>query len=91
METVTFGCWPADVLRAHGGWDERFVRNQDFELNRRMGRTGTVWFDAELEVQYVPRSDLRALFRQYRRFGGSPLRRSCVNTGTTGVSRRSRS
>lgn len=68
-DTVYLGAFRTAELRAAGGWDERLPTNQDFDLNRRMGRNGVVWFDAELEVDYVPRSDLGALFRQYRRFG----------------------
>ena len=34
-----------------------------------MAKHGTVWFDAEIPVEYVPRRSFPALFRQYRRFG----------------------
>jgi glycosyltransferase involved in cell wall biosynthesis len=68
-DTVYLGAFRTSELRAAGGWDERFVTNQDFELNRRMGRIGLVWFDDRLQSGYVPRSSLRALLRQYRRFG----------------------
>ena len=52
-------------LRAHGGWNEQLPTNQDFDLNRRMGAHGLVWFDARLVVGYEPRDegapDLRAV------------------------------
>ena len=68
-DTVYLGAFRTADLRSAGGWDERLPTNQDFELNRRMGRRGVVWFDAELEVEYIPRAGLGAVFRQYRRFG----------------------
>jgi len=34
-----------------------------------MSEQGTVWYEAGLPVGYVPRPDLRSLYRQYRRFG----------------------
>ena len=68
-DTVYLGSFRIPQLRAVGGWDERLGTNQDFDLNRRMSKYGTVWFDADLRVGYVPRPDLAALFRQYRRFG----------------------
>src|SRR5437764_1559322 len=33
VDTVALGAWFADELRGAGGWDERYLRNQDFELN----------------------------------------------------------
>lgn len=68
-DTVYLGAFRTDELRAAGGWDEQFETNQDYELNRRMSRRGTVWFDDRLQVGYVPRQSLRALWRQYHRFG----------------------
>lgn len=68
-DTVYLGAFRTADLRAAGGWSLDFPTNQDFELNRRLGRTGVVWFDAELAVGYVPRDSTPALFRQYHRFG----------------------
>lgn len=68
-DTVYLGAFRTADLRAVGGWDERMLTNQDFELNRRLGRRGVVWFDASLAVEYVPRRTLRALGQQYLRFG----------------------
>jgi glycosyltransferase involved in cell wall biosynthesis len=68
-DTVYLGAFRTDDLRAIGGWDESFESNQDFELNRRMGRSSVVWFDGGLRVGYLPRRSIRGLFEQYRRFG----------------------
>ena len=68
-DTVYLGAFRARDLRSVGGWDLRFATNQDYELNRRMGRLGMVWFEAGIDVGYTPRGTLGALARQYRRFG----------------------
>ena len=49
-DTVYLGAFRTAQLRSAGGWDEYFETNQDFELNRRLGRAGVVWFDSRLEV-----------------------------------------
>lgn len=68
-DTVYLGAFRAADLRAVGGWDQRFATNQDYELNQRMARLGIVWFEAHLRTEYLPRSTLRDLLAQYRRFG----------------------
>lgn len=68
-DTVYLGAFRTEQLRSAGGWDERFATNQDFELNRRMSGSGVVWFDSSLAVNYLPRTTIRELFEQYRRFG----------------------
>lgn len=68
-DTVYLGAFRTADLRAAGGWDEAFLTNQDYELNRRMGRDGVVWFADDLEVGYLPRRDVGDLVRQYVRFG----------------------
>lgn len=40
VETVPFGCWPREVFDKYGKYDERLVRNQDIELNKRILRGG---------------------------------------------------
>src|SRR4051794_24119544 len=56
VDTFPLGCWPAEALRAVGGWDERFLRNQDYELNYRLRRTGgRLVFDPVVWSYYRPR------------------------------------
>ena len=70
VDGFAFGAWPADVLRAHGGWDERFLRNQDFELSYRLRRAGgRVVFDPAIWSVYRPRESLPAIARQYWDYG----------------------
>lgn len=72
VETVYLGVFKKETLARLGGFDEDFVRNQDYELNHRiLASGGTVWFDPELAVTYRPRGTLRSLARQYRDYGRS--------------------
>jgi succinoglycan biosynthesis protein ExoA len=73
-DTVYLGAFRTGQLREVDGWDERLTTNQDFDLSRRMSQVGTVWFEAPLEVEYLPREGLLALFRQYLRFGEAKVR-----------------
>lgn len=68
-DTVYLGAFRTSQLRTVGGWDDRLATNQDFDLNRRIRQFGTIWFEAGIDVTYVPRSTLRQLFLQYHRFG----------------------
>ena len=70
VDGFAYGCWPAAVLRAHRGWDERFLRNQDFELSYRMRRAGgRIVFDPAIRSIYRPRESLPAIARQYWDYG----------------------
>lgn len=70
VDTVYLGTFRRDVLEHVGGFDERFLTNQDAELNERIRRAGgTVLLDPSLEVGYFPRGDLAGLARQFRGYG----------------------
>lgn len=69
-ETVYLGVFDKPWLDRMGGYDPRFTRAQDWELNHRIREAGgLVWFSPELRVAYRPRPTLRALARQYRDYG----------------------
>lgn len=69
-DTVYLGVFRREALDAVGGYDPRFTRNQDAELNLRLTRAGyTVWFEPSMEVAYRPRSSVRALASQYLQYG----------------------
>jgi glycosyltransferase involved in cell wall biosynthesis len=69
-DTVYLGVFKKDKLEAVGGFDERFTRAQDWELNFRLRAAGgIIWFDPELVVTYRPRPNLRALAKQYFEYG----------------------
>ncbi len=69
-DTVYLGTFQKSALLAAGGYDERFTRAQDWELNFRLRKNGgTIWFDPSLVVTYRPRSTLKALAKQYFQYG----------------------
>lgn len=69
-DTVYLGVFRREVLERLGGYDESFIRAQDWELNHRIRSSGgMVWFSPELSVTYRPRSSLLALGKQYFYYG----------------------
>lgn len=70
VEHIPFGCYPTDVARAIGGWDERLVVNQDFEFDHRVRLAGhRILFDPQLVIDWECRQSVPDLYRQYRRYG----------------------
>ena len=70
VDTVFLGVFSRTALERVGLFDETVVGNEDYELNIRLrDHGGTVWFDPELRVDYVPRGSVRALARQFFLYG----------------------
>ena len=70
VDTVYLGVFQREALIAVGGFDERFTRAQDWELNFRLrSRGGVIYFDPRLQVTYRPRPTLLALAKQYFQYG----------------------
>ena len=70
VDTVYLGAFRREALLAIGGFDERFTRAQDWELNFRLRENGgLVYFDPRLQVTYRPRSTVKALAKQYFEYG----------------------
>jgi hypothetical protein len=70
VDTVYLGAFRREALLAIGGFDERFTRAQDWELNFRLRENGgTIYFDPRLQVIYRPRPNLKALAKQYFEYG----------------------
>ena len=70
VDTVYLGVFRRTALEAVGGFDPRFERNQDAELNLRLRRAGyAVWFEPRLSVAYRPRGTIRSLASQYLQYG----------------------
>ncbi|MCM1033601.1 MAG: glycosyltransferase family 2 protein [Odoribacter sp.] len=40
VDTVPFGCWRRSAFDKYGKFDERLIRNQDIEFNKRIGHGG---------------------------------------------------
>jgi glycosyltransferase involved in cell wall biosynthesis len=70
VDTVYLGAWWRNDLLKLGGFDESLVRNQDDELALRINRQGgRIWQSSEISSNYVPRSSMTALFRQFSQYG----------------------
>jgi succinoglycan biosynthesis protein ExoA len=70
VETVYLGVFQKSWLQKVGGFDPKWVRGQDWELNQRIRSAGgVVWFEPRLVVNYFPRSSLSALARQFYQTG----------------------
>ena len=69
-DTVWMGAFRRADLERLGGWNEAVALNEDWDLNERFRRAGMlVWFDPEMDAQYLPRRSFTPLARQYFRFG----------------------
>jgi succinoglycan biosynthesis protein ExoA len=69
-DSVYLGVFLKSVLEQVNGYDERFIRAQDWELNYRIRKAGgLVYFTPKLSVSYRPRPSIKALSRQYFEYG----------------------
>jgi succinoglycan biosynthesis protein ExoA len=70
VDSVYLGVYRRDAIEKAGGYDEHYLRAEDWELNHRIRLSGgLIWFEPELRVTYRPRSNPRALGAQYFHYG----------------------
>jgi succinoglycan biosynthesis protein ExoA len=71
LDTGVFGgVWRRERVLEAGGWDERWPINQDSEMASRFLQQGArLVCLPEMAGYYVPRDSLKALARQYYRYG----------------------
>lgn len=70
VDTVPFGCFPRDVFRRVGLFDEEMVRNQDDEFNNRILRSGgKVLLIPDVVCYYYARGSYRQLSRMFFQYG----------------------
>jgi succinoglycan biosynthesis protein ExoA len=70
VDTVYLGAFKREAINQAGGFDERYTRAQDWELNYRLRKNGgMIYFDPRLQVTYRPRPNLRKLAKQYFQYG----------------------
>jgi glycosyltransferase involved in cell wall biosynthesis len=73
-DTVPYGFFRRTIFERIGYFDERLVRAQDYEFNRRIiASGGTVWLDPRIEVFYYNMPDLWSFYRK------QILREGCYN------------
>ena len=58
VDTVAFGCYRSDVFKKHGLFDERLIRNQDIEFNKRIKNKGAkIYIIPSIVVTYYARDN----------------------------------
>jgi len=69
-DTVYLGAFPRRVFDRVGFFNERLVRNQDYELNYRIRAAGgKIFLSPAIHSYYYGRSSLLALWHQYFQYG----------------------
>jgi glycosyltransferase involved in cell wall biosynthesis len=69
-DTVYLGTFKKSAILQAGGFDEKYIRAQDWELNHRLRLNGgLIWFDPRLIVTYRPRDTFGKLAKQYFEYG----------------------
>jgi GT2 family glycosyltransferase len=69
-DSVYLGVYRRAALEQVGGYDEGYLRAEDWEMNHRIRQAGgLIWFQPGLRVTYRPRATLAALARQYFHYG----------------------
>lgn len=64
-DTVPYGCFRRDLFDRIGYFDERLVRAQDYEMNRRIIEAGgEIWRNPKIQVRYFPPADFRTFIRK---------------------------
>ncbi len=71
VDTVYLGAFRKDLLLEIGGWAEDVGVNEDAELAYRVSRKSGVWYEPTMHASYVPRDSLRAVAKQFYRYGRS--------------------
>ena len=64
VDTVPFGCYRRSVFEKYGLFDERLVRNQDIEFNKRIvNNGGSIYLIPQALCTYYARESFRAMAR----------------------------
>ena len=70
VDSVYLGVYRRAAIEQVGGYDETYLRAEDWELNYRIRLAGgVVWFQPALRVTYRPRASVRTLAAQYFHYG----------------------
>jgi succinoglycan biosynthesis protein ExoA len=70
VDSVYLGVYRRAAIEQVGGYDETYLRAEDWELNHRIRLAGgVIWFQPALRVTYRPRASVRMLGTQYFHYG----------------------
>lgn len=64
-DTVPYGFFKREIFGRVGLFDERLLRAQDYEMNRRIIHNGgTIWMNPKIQVRYFQQPDLPSFIRK---------------------------
>jgi GT2 family glycosyltransferase len=70
VDTLAFGAYRREVFDRIGLFDEKLVRNQDYDLNYRLRKAGgKILLTPAIKSRYYTRSSLKKLWSQYFQYG----------------------
>ncbi|HSM24561.1 MAG TPA: glycosyltransferase family 2 protein [Anaerolineaceae bacterium] len=70
VDTVPFGSFYKSLTNQIGLFDEKLLANEDYEFNVRIRNSGNkIYFDPRIQTQYIARSNIKDLAKQYWRYG----------------------
>ena len=68
--SVYLGAFRRSAIDNVGGYDEQYLRAEDWEMNHRLREAGgLIWFTPQMKVSYRPRATIGALASQYFGYG----------------------
>jgi succinoglycan biosynthesis protein ExoA len=69
-DTVYMGVFRRAAIEQVGGYDEEYLRAEDWEMNHRIRQAGgEIWFQPAMRVTYRPRASVARLGSQYFHYG----------------------
>lgn len=64
VDTVPFGCWRKEIFKKYGLFNEKLIRNQDIEFNKRILRNGgKIFLIPDTYSIYYARENIKDLIR----------------------------
>jgi succinoglycan biosynthesis protein ExoA len=70
VDTVYLGVFRREAIEQVGGYDEEYLRAEDWEMNHRIRQHGgQIWFQPDMRVTYRPRASAGRLASQYFMYG----------------------
>jgi len=70
VDTVPFGCYKKEVFNKYGLYNEKLVRGQDIEFNKRIiNKGGKIYLIPEIRVDYYAADNYQKLLKKYYNTG----------------------
>jgi len=70
VDTVPYGCYPKEIFKRIGYFDEELIRNQDDEFNARLRKHGgKIFLIPDIKIEYFARPDLKSTVKMFYDYG----------------------